>query len=46
MWKIVVGFVVFAAVAMFLLSRAGDVNISGEQHGIEVVPAASAASNP
>jgi hypothetical protein len=33
MWKIVVGFVVFAAVALYLLSKGGDVDISGEKHG-------------
>ena len=42
MWKLIVGFVVFAAVAMALLSKAGDVDISGEKHGIETAPAASA----
>jgi hypothetical protein len=33
MWKIVVGFLVFAAVALYLLSKGGDVDISGEKHG-------------
>lgn len=41
MWKLVLGFLVFAALAMFLLSKGGDIDMSGEQHGIEVGPAAS-----
>jgi hypothetical protein len=34
MWKIVLGFAVFAAVALYLLSKGGDVDISGEKHGL------------
>jgi hypothetical protein len=33
MWKIAVGFIVFAALALYLLSKGGDVDISGEKHG-------------
>ena len=33
MWKIAVAFVVFAALALYLLSKGGDVDISGEKHG-------------
>ena len=33
MWKIVVGFIVFAAVAMYMLSRGGDIDRGGEKHG-------------
>lgn len=33
MWKIVVGFIVFAALALFMLSRGGDIDLSGEKHG-------------
>lgn len=33
MWKIIVGFIVFAAAALYLLSKGGDVDISGEKHG-------------
>lgn len=33
MWKIVVGFILFAAVALYLLSKGGDVDMSGEKHG-------------
>lgn len=45
MWKIAVGFVVFAALALWVLSKGGDIDMSGEKHGIEVSPAASAASH-
>jgi hypothetical protein len=46
MWKLALGFVIFAALALYFLSKAGGtVDISGEKHGIEVTPhAASAAS--
>ena len=46
MWKIVVGFVVFAAVAIWVLSKAGgSVDMGGEKHGIDAAhPPASAAS--
>ncbi|AEG91749.1 hypothetical protein [Ramlibacter tataouinensis] len=50
MWKIVVGFIVFAAVAMFVIIKGGDnLSMSGEQHGGDAshapaaAPAASAA---
>jgi hypothetical protein len=37
MWKIVLGFLVFAAVALYLLSKGGDVDISGEKHGSQII---------
>ncbi len=54
MWKLAVGFVVFAAVVMFVLMNGGDVDMGGEKHGMDVhaEPAvaasapAVAASNP
>jgi hypothetical protein len=33
MWKIVVGFILFAALALFLLNRGGDIEMGGEKHG-------------
>lgn len=33
MWKIAIGFILFAAVALYLLSKGGDVDMSGEKHG-------------
>lgn len=46
MWKIVVGFLVIAALAIWLLSKGGDVDISGEKHGIETSHPAEPASAP
>ena len=44
MIKLFIGFLVFAALALFILSRGGDIDMSGEKHGIESHdPAASAA---
>lgn len=40
MWKIVVGFIVFAAVAMYMLSKGGDIDLGGEKHGALNAPAA------
>ena len=34
MWKLVVGFIVFAALALYMLSRGGDIDLSGEKHGV------------
>lgn len=33
MWKIIVGFAVFAALAVFLLTKGGDIDMTGEKHG-------------
>ena len=33
MWKIVVGFIVFAGLAIYLLNQGGDLDIGGEKHG-------------
>jgi hypothetical protein len=47
MIKIFLGFLVFAALALFILSRGGDIDMSGEKHGVEshepAVPASAAA---
>ena len=37
MWKIIVGFVVFAAAALFILSKGGDIDMSGEKHGADAM---------
>ena len=38
MWKIVVGFVVFAALALYVISKGGDsLDMSGEKHGADAV---------
>ena len=39
MWKMALGFVVFAALALYVLSRGGDIDMSGEKHGTEAGPA-------
>jgi hypothetical protein len=49
MWKLLVAFILFAAVGLFVLKKAGgDIDMGGEKHGIEAsghaAPAASAAS--
>jgi len=49
MWKIALGFIVFAAIAMFVIMKGGDkLDMAGEQHGVETAapaaPAAPAAS--
>ena len=50
MWKMLVGFVAFAALVLFVLTRSGaQIDMGGEKHGIDVPqapangPAASAA---
>ncbi len=47
MVKIAVGFVVFAALALFILSRGGgDIDMSGEKHGADTAPAHAEAAAP
>ena len=48
MWKLALGFIVFAAIAPFVIFQAGDkVDMSGEKHGADAshapAPGASAA---
>ncbi len=49
MWKIAVGFVIFAGLALFVIMKGGDtIDMSGEKHGADAVhvpaPAASGAA--
>jgi hypothetical protein len=52
MWKILLGFAVFSALAIFVLMKGGDIDMGGEKHGAEAtaapaaVPAATPASSP
>ncbi|MBQ0945814.1 hypothetical protein KAK07_20910 [Ideonella sp. 4Y16] len=47
MWKIALGFIVFAGLAMFIIMKGGDkLDMSGEKHGSEAVHAPEAASAP
>ena len=45
MWKIAVGFAVFAGLALFILSKGGDIDMSGEKHGAEAMHAPEAAAS-
>ena len=45
MWKLIVGFVVFAVLTVWLLSKGGDVDMSGEKHGIAEPAAHTAAAS-
>jgi hypothetical protein len=53
MWKIAVGFVAFAGLALFILSKGGDIDMSGEKHGdtahveapVQAAPAAAGAAS-
>ena len=43
MWKIVVGFVLFAALSMYVIITAGDkADMGGEKHGADAVHAPEA----
>jgi hypothetical protein len=42
MWKIVVGFAVFAGLALFILSKGGEIDMGGEKHGAEALHSAPA----
>ena len=44
MWKIVVGFAVFAGLALFILSKGGDIDMSGEKHGGDATHASESAA--
>ncbi len=47
MWKIAVGFAVFAGLALFVISKGGDnVDMGGEKHGAEAVSAPAPAEAP
>jgi hypothetical protein len=47
MWKIALGFVVFAALALYVLFKGGDIDMGGEKHGTDAAPApAQTASMP
>jgi hypothetical protein len=53
MWKIAVGFAIFAGLALFVISKGGDnIDMTGEKHGSEAVhapepaPAAAPAAAP
>ena len=47
MWKIVVGFIVFAAAALYMINKSGgDIDMSGEKHSVDAHGPAHDASAP
>ncbi|ALT77657.1 MAG: hypothetical protein K2W93_16400 [Burkholderiaceae bacterium] len=50
MWKLFVGFIIFAALALYILTKSGgDIDMGGEKHDVaaphsEVAPSAPAAA--
>jgi len=45
MWKILLAFVAFAALALFILKQSGaDIDMGGEKHGDDAIHAPAAAS--
>ena len=47
MWKIIVGFVLFAALSMYVIIVAGDkADMGGEKHGADAVHAPEPAAPP
>lgn len=47
MWKIGAGFVVFAAIALFVVFKAGgDIDMGGEKHGAETTAPAEGEKKP
>ena len=36
MWKLIVGFIVIAGLALWLLNKGGDIDLGGEKHGATV----------
>ena len=48
MWKIAVGFALFAGLALYILSIGGDIDMGGEKHGGDAMhtdaPAAAASA--
>jgi len=47
MWKIAVGFAVFAGLALFVISKGGDnIDMTGEKHGAEAVHSPAPAPVP
>jgi hypothetical protein len=44
MWKLIVGFAAFAGLALFVLSKGGDLDMGGEKHGAETPHAEASAA--
>ena len=46
MWKLIIGFVILAAVAMFVLLQGGEIDMTGEKHGAAQPGASAAMTKP
>jgi hypothetical protein len=46
MWKIAAAFIVFAGLALYILSKGGDIDMSGEKHGVEPAHTEAPAAAP
>ena len=46
MWKIALGFAVFAALAIYILSKGGDIDMGGEKHGGDAAHTEAPAAAP
>ena len=46
MWKITVGFAIFAGLALFILSKGGDYDMDGEKHGADAMHVPETAASP
>ena len=46
MWKIAVGFALFAALALYILSKGGDIDMSGENMASKPLPLSKLRSPP
>jgi hypothetical protein len=47
MWKLLIAFIVFAAIALWILTKSGaDVDMGGEKHNVEAPHAAEPAKAP
>jgi len=46
MIKLIIGFIILAGAALYLMSKGGDIDMGGEKHGIEVDHPAATASAP
>ncbi len=44
MWKLIVGFIAFAGLALYVLSTGGEIDMSGEKHGADATHAPAAAA--
>jgi hypothetical protein len=46
MWKIAIGFALFAALGLYVLSTGGDIDMGGEKHGADATHQEAPAAAP